>query len=83
MYEDAPEPELGAGDALIRVHATGITPAELTWAETYRNCDGSDRLPATPWRRPDRHLNAGWPAIPEGSWCWRSRSHERGRGMRS
>src|SRR3984893_2926985 len=48
VYEDAPEPELGAGDALIRVHATGITPAELTWAETYRNCDGSDRLPAIP-----------------------------------
>ena len=48
MYEDAPRPELGAGDALIRVHATGITPAELTWAETYRNCDGSERLPAIP-----------------------------------
>src|SRR5215471_14353803 len=48
VYEDAPEPELGAGDALIRVLATGITPAELTWAETYRNCDGSERLPAIP-----------------------------------
>jgi len=48
VYEDAPEPELGAGDALIRVHATGITPAELTWAETYWNCDGSERLPAIP-----------------------------------
>ena len=48
VYEDAPEPELGAGDALIRVHATGITPAELTWVETYRNCDGSERLPAIP-----------------------------------
>lgn len=48
VYEDAPEPKLGAGDALIRVHATGITPAELTWADTYRNCDGSERLPAIP-----------------------------------
>jgi NADPH:quinone reductase-like Zn-dependent oxidoreductase len=28
VYEDAPKPQLGAGDALIRVHATGITPAE-------------------------------------------------------
>ena len=36
VYEDAPKPQLGAGDALIRVHATGITPAELTWADTYR-----------------------------------------------
>lgn len=33
VYEDAPKPQLGAGDALIRVHATGITPAELTWAD--------------------------------------------------
>ncbi len=48
VYEDAPTPQLGSGDALIRVHATGITPAELTWAETYRNCDGSERLPAIP-----------------------------------
>src|SRR5689334_2252938 len=48
VYEDAPEPELGAGDALIRVHATGITPAELTWDDTYRHCDGSERLPAIP-----------------------------------
>jgi NADPH:quinone reductase-like Zn-dependent oxidoreductase len=48
VYEDAPEPELGAGDALIRVHATGITPAELSWADTYSNCDGSERLPAIP-----------------------------------
>src|SRR5262245_47801345 len=48
VYEDAPKPQLGAGDALIRVHATSITPAELTWAETYRNCDGSERLPTIP-----------------------------------
>ena len=25
VYEDAPKPQLGAGDALIRVHAMGIT----------------------------------------------------------
>ncbi len=34
FYENAPMPELRPGDALVRVHATGITPAELTWAET-------------------------------------------------
>jgi hypothetical protein len=28
--------------------STQNTPAELSWAETYRNCDGSDRLPAIP-----------------------------------
>jgi|SRR4029453_4989807 DNA-directed RNA polymerase specialized sigma24 family protein len=32
VYEDAPKPQLGAGDALIRVHATGITPAEILTA---------------------------------------------------
>jgi len=48
VYEDAPRPEPGIGDALIRVHATGITPTELTWAETYQNCDGSVRLPTVP-----------------------------------
>lgn len=48
VYEDAPEPALTTGDALIRVHATGITPTELTWEDTYRNCDGSERLPAIP-----------------------------------
>ena len=48
VFEDAPKPELIPGDALVRVHATGITPAELTWEETYRNCDGSERLPAIP-----------------------------------
>ncbi|MCI0387830.1 MAG: alcohol dehydrogenase catalytic domain-containing protein [Acidobacteria bacterium] len=46
VYEDAPKPELSFGDALVRVHATGITPAELTWAETYSNCDQSERLPS-------------------------------------
>ena len=48
VYEDAPKPELQPGDALVRVYATGITPAELTWDETYQNCDGSERLPTIP-----------------------------------
>ncbi len=48
VYEDAPEPKLAPADALVRVHATGITPAELTWPDTYHNCDGSERLPAIP-----------------------------------
>lgn len=39
---------MGFGDALLRVHATAITPAELTWAETYSNCDGSEGLPTIP-----------------------------------
>ncbi|MBO0721770.1 MAG: NADP-dependent oxidoreductase, partial [Blastocatellia bacterium] len=48
VYEDAPLPTLLPGDAMVRVMATGITPAELTWTETYSNCDGSPRIPSIP-----------------------------------
>ncbi len=48
VYEDAPVPEPGAGDVLVRVYATGITPTELTWDETYKNEDGSVRIPSIP-----------------------------------
>lgn len=48
VYEDAPGPRLGPEDALVRVHATGITPAELTWDSTYQNADGSKRIPSIP-----------------------------------
>ncbi len=48
VYEDAPRPVPGPGDALVRVYATGITPTELTWDETYQNPDGSPRIPAIP-----------------------------------
>lgn len=45
FYEDAPFPKLTPGDAIVRVHATGITPTELEWDETYKNQDGSPRIP--------------------------------------
>jgi NADPH:quinone reductase-like Zn-dependent oxidoreductase len=48
VYEDAPTPELRPGDALVRVYATGITRTELTWDQTYRNPDGSPRIPTIP-----------------------------------
>jgi NADPH:quinone reductase-like Zn-dependent oxidoreductase len=48
VYDYAPVPKLSPDDVLVRVHATGITPAELTWGATYQNPDGSDRLPSTP-----------------------------------
>lgn len=48
VYEDAPVPKLSAGDVLVQVHATGITPAELSWDATYQNPDGSSRLPSIP-----------------------------------
>ena len=48
FFEDAPLPEVRRGDVLVQVRATGITPAELTWDETYRNEDGSPRIPGIP-----------------------------------
>lgn len=48
VLEDAPAPEIGAGDVLVRVLATGITPTELTWDETYRHADGTPRIPTIP-----------------------------------
>lgn len=48
VYEDAPRPQVPPGYALVRVFATGITPTELTWGETYENCEGTPRLPSIP-----------------------------------
>lgn len=48
FYEEAPRPTLRAGDALVRVYASGITFAELTWDETYQTEDGASRLPSIP-----------------------------------
>jgi NADPH:quinone reductase-like Zn-dependent oxidoreductase len=48
VYEDAPKPALQPGDALVRVIATSITKTELTWDETYIDCDGQPRIPTIP-----------------------------------
>lgn len=48
VYEDAPQPQLEPGDALVRVYATAITRTELTWDQTYQNPDGSPRIPTIP-----------------------------------
>ena len=48
VYEDAPTPAPGDGQALVRVYAAGITPTELDWNETYKHADGSPRLPSIP-----------------------------------
>ncbi len=34
VYEDIPKPIPSAGEALVRVHASGITPTELSWSST-------------------------------------------------
>lgn len=48
QYEDAPEPRLEEGDALVRVHAAAITPTELTWNSTWTDRQGKDRRPIVP-----------------------------------
>jgi NADPH:quinone reductase-like Zn-dependent oxidoreductase len=47
VYEDAPIPALGPDDALVRVHAVGISPAEFTW-RIWETPDGRSRLPLIP-----------------------------------
>src|SRR5215510_13681524 len=47
VYEDAPIPALRPGDALVRVHAAAISPAEFTW-HIYEKPNGRSRLPAIP-----------------------------------
>jgi NADPH:quinone reductase-like Zn-dependent oxidoreductase len=47
VYEDAPIPAIEPGDALLRVHAAGVSPAEFTW-ELWETPDGRSRIPFIP-----------------------------------
>jgi NADPH:quinone reductase-like Zn-dependent oxidoreductase len=46
--EEAPLPELGIGDVLVRVHAASFTPTELAWPSTWVDRLGHDRRPVIP-----------------------------------
>jgi NADPH:quinone reductase-like Zn-dependent oxidoreductase len=48
VYEQAPAPVPGPGEALVAVHAAGITFAELTWDLSWTAKDGRDRTPVIP-----------------------------------
>jgi NADPH:quinone reductase-like Zn-dependent oxidoreductase len=48
VYEQAPTPEPGPGEALVEVHAAAITFAELTWDQSWTTSDGRDRTPVIP-----------------------------------
>ena len=48
VYEQAPAPAAGPGEALIAVHAAAITFAELTWDLEWTSRDGIDRTPVIP-----------------------------------
>ena len=45
VVEDAPVPALAPGDVLVRVHASGVSPAELDWRLTWLHHDGNPRTP--------------------------------------
>jgi NADPH:quinone reductase-like Zn-dependent oxidoreductase len=48
VYESAPVPAPGPGEALVAVHVGAITFAELTWDESWITGDGRDRTPVIP-----------------------------------
>src|SRR5262245_21893782 len=48
VYEEAPDPAPGTGDALVRVHAASFTPTELGWTSTWVDRAGKDRRPIIP-----------------------------------
>jgi NADPH:quinone reductase-like Zn-dependent oxidoreductase len=50
VFEDAPPPEPNAGEALVRVEASGVIANELTWDLTYQQPDGSPRPYPIPGR---------------------------------
>jgi NADPH:quinone reductase-like Zn-dependent oxidoreductase len=48
VYEDAPVPEPGVGDVLVRVHAASFTQTELAWPSSWVDRLGHDRRPIIP-----------------------------------
>ncbi|MFI7609372.1 hypothetical protein ACIBTV_30265 [Micromonospora sp. NPDC049366] len=45
---DMPYPHAAENDVIVRVHAAGFTPGELTWPETWTDRAGRDRTPTRP-----------------------------------
>ncbi len=43
VYEDAPQPQISAGEVLVKVYASSVTPAELGWGATWKTKAGVDR----------------------------------------
>ncbi|MBB5790273.1 NADP-dependent oxidoreductase [Jiangella mangrovi] len=45
---ERPEPQAAGNDVVVRVHASGFTPGELTWPGTWTDRLGRDRTPSIP-----------------------------------
>jgi NADPH:quinone reductase-like Zn-dependent oxidoreductase len=45
---DLPYPHAAENDVIVRVHAAGFTPGELTWPATWTDRAGRDRTPSVP-----------------------------------
>ncbi|MCO7275109.1 NADP-dependent oxidoreductase [Cellulosimicrobium cellulans] len=45
---EQPEPHASENDVVVRVHASGFTPGELTWPATWTDRAGRDRTPSIP-----------------------------------
>lgn len=45
---DLPHPHAAENDVIVRVHAAGFTPGELTWPGTWTDRAGRDRTPSVP-----------------------------------
>ncbi|GLY37727.1 NADPH:quinone reductase [Amycolatopsis sp. NBRC 101858] len=45
---DLPHPHAAENDVVVRVHAAGFTPGELTWPGTWTDRAGRDRTPSVP-----------------------------------
>jgi len=45
---ERPEPQAAINDVVVRVHASGFVPTELTWPSTWSDRCGRDRTPSIP-----------------------------------
>ena len=63
VYESAPLPTSGSEEALVAVHAAGITFAELTWDLSWTTRDGRDRTPVIPSHEVSGVISALGPGV--------------------
>ena len=67
VYEDAPQPSPGPGEALVRVYAAGVIANELKWDETYQTKAGNPLTLPIPGRDLSgvvAEVGAGVPGVP-------------------